>query len=426
MGVLLTKGQKADITKNNQSLSRIIVGMGWSSVGTLELDFSAFVLRSNGKVGSDQDLIYYSNPSGANGAIQIVSQSKKDYGNQADKEQVDIQLANIPKEIERIPFALTIYEGDIRKQNFSLVNDAYIRVIDEASGNELFQYELGKNFPVETAIVVGELYRYNSDWKFNAIGSGYSGGLSSLCNSFGIEVDEPKAPPQVSPTVMPPSSAAGQAIPKPPVAQPVAPPSSILSDKIELRKKGEVIQLQKNSGTLGEILVNLNWNRNKTAGGVFRTASGIDLELGCLYELKDGTKGGVQSLGNAVGDLNHPPYISLGGDDLSGAAAIGKTLRINGSKVAEIERVVIFAFIYKGAINWSHADGVVTIKQSGGPDIDVRMDEHNNSKGLCAIAMINNVNNQTFSIERLIQFFDDQQQLDKAYNWGLSWVKGQK
>jgi tellurite resistance protein TerA len=391
---LLTKGQKADITKNNPSLTRIIVGMGWSSVGAVELDFSAFVLRSNGKVGSDQDLIYYSNPSGANGAIQIVSQSKKDYGNQADKEQVDIQLANIPKEIERIPFALTIYDGDIRKQNFSLVNDAYIRVIDEASGNELFQYELGKNFPVETAIVVGELYRYNSDWKFNAIGSGYSGGLSSLCNSFGIDVDEPKTPL-----------------------------SSVGLDKIELRKKGEVIQLQKNAG---EILVNLNWNRKKTAAGMFRAASSIDLDLGCLYELKDGTKGGVQSLGNAVGDLNSPPYISLGGDDRSGADAIGKVLRINGSKVTEIKRVVIFAFIYKGAINWSHADGVVTVKQSGGPDIEVRMDEHNNSKGLCAIAMINNVNNQTFSIERLIQFFDDQQQLDKAYNWGLSWVKGQK
>jgi tellurite resistance protein TerA len=133
------------------------------------------------------------------------------------------------------------------------------------SGNELFQYELGKNFPVETAIVVGELYRYNNDWKFNAIGSGYSGGLSSLCNSFGIEVDEPKA--QLS---------------------------SVGLDKFELRKKGEVIQLQKYSGTLGEILVNLNWNRKKSAGGMFRAASGIDLDLGCLYELKDGTKGGVQ------------------------------------------------------------------------------------------------------------------------------------
>lgn len=430
MSLSIIKGQKTDITKANPSLSRIVVGMGWSSSAGVELDLSAFVLRSNGKVGTDQDLVYYSNPSGANGGIKILTTDKKPYHNQADQEQVLVTLNMIPTEVARVPLALTIYEGDSRKQNFSLVKDAYIRVVDEASGNEMFRYELGNNFPVETAIVVGELYRYNTDWKFNAVGSGYSGGLSALCNSFGIDVDEP-------PASTPPASAAGQASSKPPTvppaatptpAPPAAPPpsSSIRLDKIQLRKKGEVINLEKKAGSLGEILVNLNWNRKKTGGGLFRAASGIDLDLGCLYELKDGTKGGVQALGNAFGDLNRPPYVSLDGDDRTGALAGGENLRINGAKVTEIERVVIFAFIYEGATNWTQADGVVTIKQSGGPDIEVRMDEYNNSKGLCAIAMIKNVNNQTFSIERLVQFFDDQQQLDKAYNWGLRWSKGRK
>ncbi|WP_372660567.1 TerD family protein [Cohnella sp.] len=435
MSLSIIKGQKTDITKNNPSLSRIIVGMGWSSSAGVDLDLSAFVLRSNGKVGTDQDLIYYSNPSGANEGIKILTTDKKSYGNQADQEQVLVTLSNIPTEVVRVPIALTIYEGDARKQNFSLVKDAYIRVMDEVSGSEMFRYELGNNFPVETAIVVGELYRYNTDWKFNAIGSGYSGGLSALCNSFGIDVDEPQAPSSPASTAGP--AITGQAPPKPPIAPPAAaqtapvtppsaPPSSIRLDKIELRKKGEVINLEKKAGSLGEILVNLNWNRKKTGGGLFRAASGIDLDLGCLYELKDGTKGGVQALGNAFGDLNRPPYVSLDGDDRTGALAGGENLRINGSKVTEIERVVIFAFIYEGATNWTQADGIVTIKQSGGPDIEVRMDEYNNSKGLCAVAMIKNVNNQTFSIERLVQFFDDQQQLDKAYNWGLRWSKGRK
>jgi len=428
MSLSIIKGQKADITKNNPSLNRIVVGMGWKSNTGVDLDFSVFVLQANGKVSSDQDLIFYSNPSSSNGAIRIVGQERQTYANQADNEQVNIQLGSIPKETERIPFTLTIYEGDARKQNFSLVDDAYIRVIDEASGNELFRYDLGKNFPVETAIVVGELYRYNRDWKFNAVGSGYSGGLSALCRSFGVDVQEDAAP--VTPSTPPTPST--QATPKPAIGQvppaqpPVTPPSSIRLDKIELRKKGEVINLQKNSGSLGEILVNLNWNRKKAGGGLFKTAAAIDLDLGCLYELKDGTKGGVQALGNAFGDLNRPPYVSLDGDDRTGALAGGENLRINGAKVSEIERIVIFAFIYEGVTNWSQADGVVTIKQSGGPDIEVRMDEYNNSKGLCAIAMIKNVNNQTFSIERLVQFFGDQQELDKAYDWGLRWTRGRK
>lgn len=423
MSLSIVKGQKTDITKNNPSLSRIIVGMGWNSTSGVDLDFSVFVLQANGKVRSDQDLIFYSNPTGANGTIQIVGQAQNSYGNQTDKEQVNIHLANIPKEVERVPFTLTIYEGDLRKQNFSLVNNAYIRVMDEASGNELFRYELGNNFPVETAIVVGELYRYNSDWKFNAIGSGYSGGLSALCGSFGVDVKEDAPAAPAAPTV--PKSDSGQAA-QTQSQPPVTPPSTIRLDKIELRKKGEVINLQKNSGSLGEILVNLNWNRKKTGGGLFKAATGIDLDLGCLFEMKDGSKGGVQALGNAFGDFNRPPYVSLDGDDRTGAVSSGENLRINGAKVSEIERIVVFAFIYDGVANWTQADGVVTIKQSGGPDIEVRMDEYNNDKRLCAIAMIKNVNNQTFSIERLVQFFNDQQELDKAYNWGLRWARGRK
>jgi tellurite resistance protein TerA len=435
MSLSIIKGQKTDLTKTTPSLSRIIVGMGWNSTSGVDLDLSVFVLQANGKVKTDQDLIYYSNPSGANGSISIAGKgATKPYGSQTDKEQVEIRLGDVPKDIERIPFTLTIYEGEKRRQNFSLVDDAYIRVVDEATGNELLRYELGKNFPVETAIVVGELYRYHADWKFNAIGSGYSGGLFSLCRSFGVDVEEDSAPAQ---TTQPAQAAPPQATPakeaeKAPLSSPSAGqapsalPSSIRLDKIELRKKGEVINLQKNSGSLGEILVNLNWNRKKSGGGLFKAASSVDLDLGCLYELKDGTKGGVQALGNAFGDLNRPPFMALDGDDRTGALAGGENLRINGARVADIERIVIFAFIYEGVANWSQADGVVTIKQSGGPDIEVRMDEYNNSKGLCAIAMIKNVNDQTFSIERLVQFFGDQQELDVAYHWGLRWAKGRK
>lgn len=429
MSLSIVKGQKADLTKNNPSFARAIVGMGWQSSTEVDVDFSVFLLRANGKVGSDQDLIFYSNPSGANGSVSIAGQARA-FGGTTDREEVDIRLGDVPKEVDRIAFTLTIHEGDARKQNFSLVRDVYIRIIDETSGSELIRYALGNEFPVETAIVVGEMYRYNGEWKLNAIGSGYSGGLAALCASFGIDVREEERSAQPASK----QSAAGQAALSPPTketsvppTESTPPPSKIRLDKIELRKKGDVINLQKGTatGTLGEILVNLNWNQRKP-GGLFKSSKGIDLDLGCLFELKDGSKGGVQALGNAFGNYQRAPYVSLDGDDRTGSIAGGENLRINGAKVSEIERIVIFAFIYEGIANWTEADGVVTIKQSGGPDIVVRMDEFNNNKRLCAIAMIQNVNDQTFSIERLVQFYDDQMQLDKAYQWNLRWVRGSK
>jgi len=433
MSVSIIKGQKADVTKNRPSAARVIVGMGWGASANVDLDLSVFALQGSGKVRSDRDLIFYSNPASADGSVRIVGQNRKSYGNQSDQEQASIDLGGVPKEIEKIAFTLTIYEGDARKQNFSLVNGAYIRIVDEATGSELLRYELGNHFPVETAIVVGELYRYNGEWKFNAIGSGYSGGLAALCGSFGVQVkEEPSAAaPPPKPPAAPPAPSAPPAPAKPPEAagqaSPAsAAPSSIRLNKIELKKKGDVINLEKKSGSLGEILVNLNWNRKKSGGGFFRAATGIDLDLGCLYELKDGTKGGVQALGNAFGDFARPPYVSLDGDDRTGERAGGENLRINGAKVSEIKRIVIYAFIYEGVANWGQADGVVTVSQPGGPDIVVRMDEYNNSKRLCAIAMIRNVNDQTFSIERLVQFFDDQQKMDVAYDWGLRWARGRK
>lgn len=424
------KGQKADITKNNPSFKNLLVGMGWQSGAGIDVDFSAFLLRANGKTAGDQDLIFYGNPKDTSGAIEIAGANKGSFAGKTDQEQVKIRIHDIPKDIERVSFTLTVYEGEARKQSFSSVNDAYIRIIDEGTGREILRYELGKNFSVETAIVVGDLYRYNGEWKFNAIGSGYSGGLAALCNSFGIEVkaDTPTPPPAPAPTPAPkPAPTPAAAPPKPPAAPLDLKPASINLSKISLTKRGDVINLQKGSGSLGEIVINLNWNQKKAAKGFFgRSSGGVDLDVGCLFELKNGMKGSVQALGNSFGDFSRAPYISLDGDDRTGSITTGENLRINGSKVSEIQRIVVYAYIYEGATNWAEADGVVTIKQSGGPEIEVRMDEHNNRMGMCAIAMIDNVGDQTFSIKRLVQYFSGHKELDEAYKWGLKWVQGSK
>lgn len=425
MELALMKGQKADITKNNPTLKNLLIGMGWSSAEGIDVDFSAFLLRSDGKTAGDQDLIFYSNPKGASGSIELAGDNKRSLAGKADKEQVMVRIYDVPQAIERISFTLTIYDGEAKRQNFSNVNDAYIRVIDEGTGREILRYDLGKNFSVETAIVVGDLYRYNGEWKFNAIGSGYSGGLAALCKSFGIEVkaDAPAQSPPPAQTVVPviPPKA-----PEPVIDEPKSAPISL--SKISLAKRGDVINLQKGAGSLGEIVVNLNWNQKKkaTAGFFGRSSGGVDLDVGCLYELKNGMKGSVQALGNSFGDFSRAPYVSLDGDDRTGSIKTGENLRINGNQISEIKRIVIYAYIYEGATNWAEAAGVVTIKQSGGPDIEVSMDEHNNRKGMCAIAMIENVNDQTFSIQRLVQYFSGHRELDEAYRWGLKWVQGSK
>ena len=188
-------------------------------------------------------------------------------------------------------------------------------------------------------------------------------------------------------------------------------------------KKGQKVNLKKKV-PIGEILINLNWDQPKK-----RFLFGprpIDLDLGCLYELKNGRKGTVQALGNAFGNLNAEPWIALDGDDRTGANAAGENMRINGAKIADIQRVLVYTFIYEGAANWQTANGVVTLRYPGNEDIIVRMDEYNNARRMCAIALLENNGGDGFTVEKQVTFFDGHAQMDKAYGWGLRWVPGRK
>ena len=196
-------------------------------------------------------------------------------------------------------------------------------------------------------------------------------------------------------------------------------------------QKGQKVNLEKKgSASLGEILVNLNWNSTPKKQGFLSSllggGEGIDLDLGCLYELKDGRKGAVQALGNAFGSLNNPPFSSLDGDDRTGAAAAGENLRINGDRLSDIKRVLVYTFIYEGVANWKQADATVTIKYPGAEDIVVKMDTFNSSNIMCGLVLFENQNDQTFSVEKIVQFYQGHRELDKAFNWGMQWKAGRK
>lgn len=192
MAVSLSKGQKVDLTKTNPGLTKVVVGVGWDvnkydGGHDFDLDSSVFLLGDNGKVTSDSDFVFYNNANGGNGSVIHTGDNRTGAGD-GDDEQVKVDLANVPANIQRITFTITIHDGEARNQNFGQVSNSYVRIMSEDSGEELIRYDLGEDFSIETAIVVGELYRHNAEWKFSAIGSGYQGGLAALAKDFGLQI----------------------------------------------------------------------------------------------------------------------------------------------------------------------------------------------------------------------------------------------
>ena len=192
MAISLRKGQKVELTKGNPSLSKILIGLGWDvnkydGGFDFDLDAAAFLLAPNGKVNSDEDFVFYNNLKHKSGAVEHMGDNLTGEG-EGDDEEIKIDLSKVPANVEKIDFTVTIYDADERKQTFGQVSNAYIRVVDDATGTELIRYDLGDDFSVETAVVVGEIYRHNGEWKFNAIGSGFSGGLAALGRNYGVNV----------------------------------------------------------------------------------------------------------------------------------------------------------------------------------------------------------------------------------------------
>ena len=191
MAINLKKGEKISLTKGNPGLSKITVGLGWDinrydSGADFDLDASAFLLGANGKVTQGADFIFYGQPSHPSGSVTYGGDNRTGEG-EGDDEQIMVDLQAVPASIEKIDFTVTIYEAAERRQNFGQVSNAFVRIVDDATGQELIRYDLEEDFSIETAVVVGELYRHNGEWKFNAIGSGYQGGLAALCASYGVD-----------------------------------------------------------------------------------------------------------------------------------------------------------------------------------------------------------------------------------------------
>ncbi|MBP0965718.1 MAG: TerD family protein [Oscillospiraceae bacterium] len=194
MGVNLSKGQRVSLDK---SMTKALIGLGWDTNSydggyDFDLDACAFLLGENGKVLKDEDFIFYNNLSGYDGAVVHTGDNLTGEG-EGDDEVILIDFNKLPQNIAKIAITVTIHEAAARHQNFGQVSNAFVRVCkrnsdDDMSGEEMLRYDLMEEFSIETALVVCELYRYNGEWKFNAVGAGYSGGLEALCRAYGVNV----------------------------------------------------------------------------------------------------------------------------------------------------------------------------------------------------------------------------------------------
>lgn len=190
MTINLEKGQKVDLTKTNPNLKKIMLGLGWDikkldAGKDFDLDASAFLLNKSGKTQNEKDFVFYNNLKHESGAV-IHSGDNRTGAGEGDDEIITIEFGKVPSNVDKIVFVITIFQAGERKQNFGMVSNSFVRVVDADTNTELMRYNLGEEFSIETGVVICEVYRYNNEWKFGAIGSGYKGGLDELIKNYKI------------------------------------------------------------------------------------------------------------------------------------------------------------------------------------------------------------------------------------------------
>ena len=191
MAISLTKGGNVNLSKDAPGLTNITVGLGWDPRATdgqeFDIDAIAFLVNDAGKVRNDKDFIFFNNLTSDNGAVEHTGDNRTGEGD-GDDEKIKVNLASVPADVSKIAICVIIYDGQGRNQNFGQVSDAFIRVINDNGNAEIARYDLSEDGSTETAMIFGELYRHNSDWKFRAVGQGFSGGLGPLASSYGVNV----------------------------------------------------------------------------------------------------------------------------------------------------------------------------------------------------------------------------------------------
>lgn len=376
-------------------------------------DVSAFRLQANGKVAHDADMIFYGQRACREQAVVLRSEGTNT--------SYSLNVNRLPANIEKVAFTCTCNPG----QTVSTLGHITIQI--ELAGQVHIQANVEMQARTEGALILGECYRRNGQWKFRFVAQGFNGGLKPLAEFYGVVVDEDQTPASPPPSTTPP---VGSPVPSSSTVSQAgqAPSSTINLSKISLTKQNPSVNLTKRQD-YGLIKVNLNWHRGTHNGqgflsGIFGS-SGVDLDLGAFVRMKDGSADIVQALGNRFGDLNRPPFVRLLEDDRTGASQSGEWLHINGDNWKHISEVLVFAFIYQGVPDWTKTDGAVTITVPNEPPVETRLTEGGRTKCMCAVARLIN-DNGVITVQRLDRYFAGHEELDSAFGWGFRWRAGSK
>jgi tellurium resistance protein TerD len=192
MSITLTKGGNVSLTKEAPGLTAVVVGLGWQARATsgddFDLDASALMVGSDGKIVSDEHFVFFNNLTSPDGSVEHTGDDLTGGSGVDDDEQIKVDLAAVPQRVQKIVIAVSIYDADARQQSFGQVRNAFIRVVNQADDREIARYDLSEDASTETAMIFGELYRNNAEWKFRAVGQGYSSGLRGIALDFGVNV----------------------------------------------------------------------------------------------------------------------------------------------------------------------------------------------------------------------------------------------
>ncbi|GAA1174180.1 tellurite resistance protein TerA [Kitasatospora gansuensis] len=436
--MVISKGANVPV-----AAAEVLVELGWSTgPGVPDADASALLL-AGGRVRSDADFVFYNQPQDVSGAVRHTGKRSAP-GSVLDT--LTVRLAGLDPTVETVVLAASSDGG-----RFGALPGLYLRVLDAASGAELVRFE-DHGATTETAFVLGELYRRGDGWKFRAVGQGYDSGLAGLATDYGIQVDSepspaaaptpvpamPPAPPAAPPMTAPPMAAA-------PAPAPAAAPPSFT--KITLTKEAPRLSLRKHGAVGGLLRVNLNWA--PAAGAPQKTQSGAagwlakrlgaagqspmagrDLDLACLWQLRDGSAGIVQAIGQRFGALHEAPFIQLANDDRTGAVATGEDLWINLDHADLIQRLVVFAFAFDNR-PLTGLNGLATLYPATGAPVELPLDGCDFPATSCVVALLENdggglVVNREGRYFQAVEGRSNHQQIDEAYGWGLNWSAGRK
>ena len=384
----LQKGQKCKLTDPTGD-GRLRLSVTLSLPGG-EADVTCFGVDGAGKLSDDRYFVFYNQTASPEGAISM-SQT-------GGTTAFAVDLNRLPDVLQKLVVTVAV-DGTTMQ---ALAQGSL--TLEGELGTAAYTFT-GAGYQQEKALILCEVYRRDGVWRASVVDSGFNGGLSALLAHFGGEEVKPDAPapaPAPAPT------------PKP---APAPPEPKVNLSKISLKKSGEShkIDLTKNSR---RIHVNLNWDQRR---GLF--SRGIDLDLACMYRLKDGRQGVIQALGNSFGAADQPPYIKLDKDDRSGASANGENMDFFRPEL--IDFAIVFAFIYEGVPNWRSTNARVVLSQQGAPDIEVQIDNPNSNERFCVLASLTG-RDGGLEVRREDLFFNSHRSVDAHYHFGFRWVAGHK